>query len=263
MGAMKSVMELFDSHCHLDVAEFDADREAVLARARAVGVVQMVVPAVTAAGWPALLELCRRERGLYPALGLHPLYLDSHREADLVELRRLVMHERPVAIGEIGLDYFVAGFDRERQQWLFEQQLAIAEEFRLPVLLHVRKAHDPVLQTLRRFKLVGGIAHAFNGSLQQARHYIELGFGLGFGGMLTYDRSTKIRALAAELPLSAMVLETDAPDMSPARHHGERNSPEYLPEVLQALAELRGVAASQLAPQLRANTLALLGLKKS
>lgn len=261
MNRMERVLELFDSHCHLDVAEFDADRAAVLARARAAGVVQMVVPAVDAAGWPALLELCRREAGLYPALGLHPIYLNTHREADLLELRRRVAAERPVAIGEIGLDFFVKELDRARQQWLFERQLAIAEEFRLPVLLHVRKAHEPVLQTLRRFALVGGIAHAFNGSAPQAQQYIDLGFKLGFGGMLTYERSTKIRALAAALPLSALVLETDAPDMSPAAHHGERNSPEYLPQVLQALALLRGMGTPALAAQLLVNTREVLGVK--
>lgn len=248
-------MELFDSHCHLDVSEFDADRAAVLARARSAGVGQMVVPAVDAAGWPTLLELCRRETGLYPALGLHPIYIAQHREADLVELRRLVAAERPVAIGEIGLDFFVQGLDRERQQWLFEQQLQIAAEFHLPVLLHVRKAHDPVLATLKRLKFPhGGIAHAFNGSLPQAQQYIALGFKLGFGGMLTYERSSKLRQLARELPLQAIVLETDAPDMTPAAHHGERNSPEYLPEVLQVLAMLRGMDAAALAAQLLANT---------
>jgi TatD DNase family protein len=260
---MESVMELFDSHCHLDVAEFAADRAAVLARARAAGVGRIVVPAVDAAGWPALLELCRREAGLYPALGLHPLYIDTHRDEDIAELRRLVVAERPLAIGEIGLDFFVKGLDRERQQWLFEQQLAIAGEFSLPVLLHVRKAHDPVLATLKKMKFThGGIAHAFNGSAQQAQHYIDLGFKLGFGGMLTYERSTRIRALAVEVPLEAIVLETDAPDMSPAAHHGERNSPEYLPEVLQALATLRGIGTEALAAQLLVNTLEIFGIKK-
>jgi TatD DNase family protein len=260
---MESVMELFDSHCHLDVAEFAADRAAVLARARAAGVGRIVVPAVDAAGWPALLELCRREAGLYPALGLHPLYIDTHRDEDIAELRRLVVAERPLAIGEIGLDFFVKGLDRERQQWLFEQQLAIAGEFSLPVLLHVRKAHDPVLATLKKMKFThGGIAHAFNGSAQQAQHYIDLGFKLGFGGMLTYERSTRIRALAVEVPLEAIVLETDAPDMSPAAHHGERNSPEYLLEVLQALATLRGIGTEALAAQLLVNTLEIFGIKK-
>jgi TatD DNase family protein len=248
-------MELFDTHCHLDVAEFAADRAAVLARARAAGVTRMVVPAVDAAGWPALLALCRDEEWVYPALGLHPIYIDAHREVDLAELRRLVEREQPVAIGEIGLDFYPKQLDRERQQWLFEQQLQIAAEFQLPVLLHVRKAHDQVLTTLKRMNFThGGIAHAFNGSLQQAQQYIDLGFKLGFGGMLTYERSTKLRQLAAELPLTSMVLETDAPDMSPFTHHGERNSPEYLPQVFAALVALRGVEPETMAAQLLLNS---------
>ncbi len=254
-------MELIDSHCHLDVAAFDADREAVLARARGAGVVQIVVPAVDAAGWPGLLALCRSEPGLYPALGLHPIYIDRHTEADVAELRRLVERERPLAIGEIGLDFYLKELDRQRQQLLFERQLEIADEFQLPVLLHVRKAHDQVLATLRRMKFAhGGIAHAFSGNRQQAEHYLALGFKLGFGGMLSYERSSKLRRLAAELPLEAMVLETDAPDMTPAAHHGERNSPEYLPEVLQVLSELRGIAPDILAEQLLLNSRQILRL---
>ncbi len=254
-------MELIDSHCHLDVSEFDADRDAVLARARAAGVTRMVVPAVDAAGWPGLLTLCRREQGLYPALGLHPIYIDSHRDGDIDELRRLVAAERPVAIGEIGLDFFVKGLDRERQQRLFEQQLQIAAEFQLPVLLHVRKAHDQVLATLREMKFPqGGIAHAFNGSLPQAEQYLEFGFKFGFGGMLTYERSSKLRRLVTELPLQAIVLETDAPDMSPVTHHSQRNSPEYLPEVLQTLAVLRCSSVEELAAVTTANVRSLLRL---
>ena len=254
-------MELFDTHCHLDVSEFAADRDAVLARARAAGVTRMVVPAVDAAGWPGLLELCRREQGLYPALGLHPIYIDAHREEDIDELRRLVEQEGPIAIGEIGLDFYVKGLDRERQQRLFERQLQIAEEFQLPVLLHVRKAHDQVLATLKRMKFSqGGIAHAFNGSRQQAEQYLEMGFKFGFGGMLTYERSTRLRALASELPLGSLVLETDAPDMSPATHHGERNSPEYLPQVLAVLADLREQGADALAAKLMANSRDILRL---
>jgi TatD DNase family protein len=254
-------MELFDSHCHLDVSEFDADRDAVLAHARAAGVTRMVVPAVDAAGWPGLLELCRREPGLYPALGLHPVYIDVHRDEDIIELRRLVEQERLVAIGEIGLDFFVKGLDHERQQRLFEQQLEIADEFALPVLLHIRKAHDQVLATLKKMSFPhGGIAHAFNGSRQQAEQYLEMGFRFGFGGMLTYERSTKLRTLAAELPLDSLVLETDAPDMSPASHHGERNSPEYLPQVLAVLAALRSTEPATLAAQLLSNTRDILRL---
>ena len=254
------MMELFDTHCHLDVAEFTADRPAVLARARAAGVGQLLIPAVSASGWEDLLALCRQESGLYPALGLHPVYLDGHGEGDVALLAEWVAQERPIAIGEIGLDFFVEGLDRVRQQRLFEAQLAVAEEYRLPVLLHVRKAHDQVLQSLKRFKLCGGIAHAFNGSAQQAEQYMALGFAFGFGGMLTYERSRRIRELAQILPLEHIVLETDAPDMSPASHHGERNSPEYLPQVLAALAGLRGCSAQELAIQTTANARRILAI---
>jgi TatD DNase family protein len=252
-------MELFDTHCHLDVNEFAADRDAVLARARRAGVCWQVIPAVDAAGWEPLLALCRREEGLFPALGLHPIYIEQHRDEHVDELRRRIERERPVAIGEIGLDFFIKETDRKRQQQIFEAQLALAEEYRLPVLLHVRKAHDQVLQTLKRFDLSGGIAHAFNGSLQQAGQYMELGFKFGFGGMLTYERSSKIRRLAQELPLESIVLETDAPDMSPAQHHGERNSPEYLPEVVAVLAALRQMPVAEVASLTTANAFSLFG----
>jgi len=254
-------MDLFDTHCHLDVSEFDADRDAVLARTRAVGVSRVVVPAIAAAGWAELIGLCQREAGLYPALGMHPIYSEWHRDEHIDALRALIEQERPVAIGEIGLDYYIEGADRERQQTIFEAQLALAEAFRLPVLLHVRKAHDQVLQALKRYKLVGGIAHAFNGSLPQAEQYLKLGFKFGFGGMLTYARSNKIRKLARELPLESIVLETDAPDMAPEQHHGERNSPEYLPQVAQSLAEVREMAVDEVAALTTANACTLFGIR--
>lgn len=256
-------MELIDTHCHIDVEEFDTDRAAVLARTRQAGVTRLVVPAVMASGWRHLLDLCRREAGLLPALGLHPVYLDRHREGDVASLAEWVARERPVAIGEIGLDYFVADLDRQRQQALFEAQLTVARETALPVILHVRKAHDQVLATLKRLRVRGGIAHAFNGSLQQARQYIELGFKLGFGGMLTYERSNKLRALARELPLEALVLETDAPDMTVAAHRGERNSPEYLPDCLRALAEVREDDPEAVARATSRNAEQVLGLTRT
>jgi TatD DNase family protein len=219
-----------------------------------------VIPAVDADHWQPLLELCRQETGLYPALGLHPVYLDQHRPEDIALLQTEVERQRPVAIGEIGLDYFVEGLDRERQRGLFEAQLRVAYDAGLPVLLHVRKAHDQVLAALRRIPVVGGIAHAFNGSLQQAQQYLERGFKFGFGGTLTYERSRRIRSLARQLPLEAIVLETDAPDMAVAAHRGERNSPEYLPDCLQALAEVRDEDADSLAAATTRNACAVLGL---
>ena len=253
-------MELVDTHCHLDDAAFDADRDQVLERCREYGVTRIVVPAVAAAGWDGLLALCRSRPGLYPALGLHPVHVDTHVDADVGALAAQIEAQRPVAVGEIGLDYYLQGLDRDRQQALFEAQLAIARDAGLPVLLHVRKAHDAVLATLRRLRVKGGIAHAFNGSLQQARQYLALGFRLGFGGTLTYEGSTRIRRLAAELPGEALVLETDAPDMVVAGHRGERNSPEYLPQCLQALANVRGEDPAQLAALTTRNAIDVLGL---
>ena len=233
-------MEIIDTHCHLDVPDFDRDRMQVIAGARSVGVAAFVIPGIEAESWPGLLRLCGAEPDLYPALGLHPLFLPRHRPQDLGRLEDLLAAERPVAVGEIGLDFYLPDSDREGQQVLFEAQLELAAAAGLPVLLHVRKAHDQVLKALRRIRVAGGIAHAFNGSLQQARHYIDLGFKLGFGGMLTFERSHKLRALARELPAESLVLETDAPDLTGAAHRGGRNSPEYLPEHLQALASVRG-----------------------
>ncbi len=254
-------MDLIDTHCHIDVGEFDADRDQVLARSRAAGVNRMVVPAVDRAGWDGLLDLCAHEPGLYPALGLHPMYMDRHTARDMEMLGERVGTAPVVAVGEIGLDFFVENPRRERQLELFEMQLRIAADASLPVILHVRKAHDPVLAALRRNPVAaGGIAHAYNGSLEQAQQYIDLGFKLGFGGMLTYERSNRLRRLASELPLSALVLETDAPDLTVASHHGERNSPEYLPECLQALAEVRNENPEHVAQQTTANAVAVLRL---
>jgi TatD DNase family protein len=254
-------MELIDTHCHLDVAEFDADRAGVLGRARAAGVREIVVPGVLASTWDGLWTFCAGDPALYPALGLHPVYLDRHRDADLARLETRIATQRPVAVGEIGLDHYVTGLDRARQLRLFEAQLAIARDAGLPVILHVRKAHDAVLAALGRVRVRGGICHAFNGSLQQADRYLELGFRLGFGGMLTYERSTKLRGLARALPLEALVLETDAPDMTVAQHHGERNSPEYLPYCLAALAAVRGEPEAHVADVTTANARAVLGLE--
>jgi TatD DNase family protein len=253
-------MPLFDTHCHLDVAAFANDRAQVIARARAVGVHGFLVPGIQAAGWPSLLALCAGAPDLYPALGLHPLYLPQHRPEHLAQLERLLADEPVVAVGEIGLDAACRERDPEQQRQLFERQLGLAATARLPVVLHVRKAHDQVLACLRRMRLVGGIAHAFNGSLQQGFQYWELGFRLGFGGMLTFDRSRRLHGLARQLPAEALVLETDAPDLTVASHQGERNSPEYLPECLTALARLRDEEPALVAAYTTRNARAALGL---
>jgi TatD DNase family protein len=255
-------MEIIDTHCHLDVAAFNPDREAVLKRARSAGVAGIVVPGIEARGWDNLSAVCETGPDLYPAFGLHPLFAAMHTDADLALLESRLARQQPVAVGEIGLDFYTKETDHARQQMLFEAQLGMARDAGLPVILHVRKAHDQVLATLKRIRVRGGTAHAFNGSLQQAQRYIELGFKLGFGGMLTYERSVKLRALARSLPAEAIVLETDAPDMVVEQHRGERNSPEYLPDSLAALAALREESLAAVAAQTTANAREVFGLSE-
>lgn len=253
-------MKLIDTHCHIDDHSFDVDRERVLSRCHELGVTRMVVPAVDAEGWEPLLQLCSSHDGLYPALGLHPVFFRRHTLEQLDLLADMVDLYPPVAIGEIGLDYYIDDPEPEHQELLFRRQLKIAQEHNLPVLIHCRKAHDRVLAMLHETPPCGGIVHAFNGSEQQARQYLDLGFKLGFGGMLTYERSTRLRKLACALPREALVLETDAPDMTVASHHGERNSPEYLPQCLEALAQVRGEDIEELATQTTLNALEVLRL---
>ena len=236
-----------DTHCHLDAAEFADDRAAVAAAAHAAGVTTIVVPAVAAANFPAVRDCCQRYPGCVAAYGIHPLYTPQAADGDLQVLREWVARERPVAIGEIGLDHFVPGIDPERQRHFFVEQLKIAQAFDLPVLLHVRRAIDPVLRELRRHRVRGGIAHAFNGSRQQADMFIELGFALGFGGAMTWPRATRLRELATTLPLEAIVLETDAPDIPPAFVGRGRNEPAFLPRIAETLCELRTISPAALA----------------
>lgn len=253
-------MELIDTHCHLDLPEFDQDRQTVLVRARAAGLVGIVIPGVHRNGWPGLLGLCNQAQDLYPALGLHPVYLANHQDTDISALETAIAAHTPVAIGEIGLDYVVRDLDRDHQQRLLEAQLEIARSADLPVLLHVRKAHAQMLSTLKRIRVRGGIVHAFSGGVEEARGYESMGFKLGFGGMLTFERSNKLRRLAANLSLDSIVLETDAPDLTVAAHRGERNSPHYLPDVLTALAQVRDTEPARIAAATTFNARAVLGL---
>ncbi|MFN3397541.1 MAG: TatD family hydrolase [Sulfurimicrobium sp.] len=250
---------LIDTHCHLDAAEFAADRDQVAARARAAGVEAMVVPAVERGNFAEVLDCCAHYPGCHAALGIHPMYVGRSHPEDLALLRATIAQHHLVAIGEIGLDFFVPDFDAQEQGFYFSEQLKIARDFDLPVLLHIRRAQDQVLKQLRRIRVKGGIAHAFNGSRQQADAFIKLGFKLGFGGAMTYPRATHLRQLAATLPLEAIVLETDAPDMAPVFAAGERNSPEYLPRIAQILADLRAIRFTDVARATSANARAILG----
>ena len=242
-----------DSHCHLDAAEFDVDRDAVALAALQRSVAMIVVPAVERANFTEVCSLAEKYAHCVYALGIHPMYVDSAQPEDLQFLaellqNRLKQQKPPVAVGEIGLDFFVDGYKRELQEYYFTEQLKLARQFDLPVILHVRRSVDDILKYLRRIKVRGGIAHAFNGSRQQADEFTKLGFKLGFGGAMTYPRALKIRELAVTLPLEAIVLETDAPDIPPEWLGRQgRNSPEQLPGIAQVLADLRGVDYAEVA----------------
>jgi len=259
----KGKIGIIDTHCHLDLPQFQDDLEGILARSILGGVTDFVIPGYIASGWSRILQLCSRDSCLHPVLGLHPLYLHRHQPGDPAELQKLGREKKLVAIGEIGLDFQKGMENYKAQREIFEQQLAIADAANLPVLLHVRKAHDQVLATLRRSTFNnGGIVHAFNGSRQQADHYMKLGFKFGYGGTLTYDRARRIRKLAAELPLDTIVLETDAPDIPLACRRGDVNSPEYLPEILDALAAIRAESRAEIAAQTSANARQVLSLQQ-
>ena len=230
-----------DTHCHLDAAEFDADRDAEYARAVAGGVGIQIVPAVSRDNFAAVAATCARYPGCLPAWGLHPMLLDVHRPEHLADLRARIEAQRPVAVGEIGLDLFVKNLDYATQAFFYVEQLKIAKDYDLPVLLHCRKANDELLKQLRKIGVRGGIAHAFNGSPQQADEFIKLGFKLGFGGAFTWPRANNLRRLAVDLPLEAIVLETDSPDIPPVWIGRGRNAPGELPRIAQTLAELRGL----------------------
>ncbi|WP_310446404.1 TatD family hydrolase [Thiobacillus sp.] len=236
-----------DTHSHFDAAEFDADRDAEYARAQAAGVALQIVPSITRDNFAAVAATCTGYPGCLPAWGLHPMYIATHRPEHLVDLRAQVAAHRPVAIGEIGLDFFVRGLDPATQTHYYVEQLKIARDFDLPVLLHCRKSSDELLKHLRQIKLPGGIAHAFNGSAQQAAEFIKLGFKLGFGGAFTWPRANHLRRLAAELPLESIVLETDSPDMPPVWIGQGRNAPGELPRIAAELALLRGMTVEDIA----------------
>ncbi len=255
-----------DTHCHLDAAEFGDENAAIAARALQQQVDWIVIPAVDVHNFEAVGRLANGQPNCTYALGIHPMCVPRASLADLAALRAAIpaalADPRFVAIGEIGLDFFLPALCtpemREKQAHFYAEQLKIARDFGLPVLLHVRRSQDTILKFLRRIPPAGGIAHAFNGSAQQAAIFVALGMRLGFGGAMTFSRALQIRRLAQDMPLSALVLETDAPDIAPAWLHPARNSPEQLPQIGEVLAQLRGMTPAALAAATSSNARAAL-----
>ena len=247
-----------DSHCHLDAPEFAARLPLVVEVAAKNSVSAILVPAVEVADFVQVRDLAHQYSqvipGLVYTLGIHPLYIGRAQDTDLKVLATTVEKAlddpRFVGIGEIGLDYFVEGLDPKRQAFFFEAQLDLAQQLNLPVIMHVRRSQDAILKALRQRKITGGIAHAFNGSFQQAEQFLELGFKLGFGGAATYPRALQIRRLVSDLPMSAIVIETDAPDIPPAwlREEGiHDNEPAFMPRIAKELAQLRNLEPAEFA----------------
>lgn len=254
------MLHLIDSHCHLDFNDFDADRQVILTNCLQSGIEKIVIPGVTVNSWPKQIELCNSNPMLSLALGCHPMFMEEHPE-DAAQLLDQAVHQyRPIAIGEIGLDFYVADANISAQLSLFEAQLDVAVKYALPVILHVRKAHDDVLKILRQKKLSSGIVHAFSGSAQQAAQYRDLNFLLGIGGALTYPRAQRLQRLFTELPLSQIVLETDAPDMPLCGHQGQRNTPENIPVILEKLSQLRDETCEHIAEVTTSNCRQLFGI---
>jgi len=253
MSEINTGLAWVDTHCHMDSPEFKDILPEIVSRAAEKGVKAILLPTVQASDWVPAQNLVNQYGhqipGLAYTLGIHPLYINRAQECDIDilkdQIEQSLADPRFVGIGEIGLDYFVEGLDLRRQEFFFNKQLDLAQQFQLPVILHVRRSQDAILKALRKRTVPSGIAHAFNGSHQQAEQFIELGFKLGFGGAATYDRALQIRRLLKELPLECIVTETDAPDIPPAwlKEEGSRfNEPALLPRIAQQLAGIRGIS---------------------
>ena len=253
MSEVAQELAWVDTHCHIDAPEFKDILPEIISGAANTGVKAILLPTVQASDWGQAKNLVNQYGnqmpGLVYTLGIHPLYINQDQEGDIDILQKQIEQSlddpRFVGVGEIGLDYFVEGLDPQRQEYFFHAQLDLAQQFQLPVILHVRRSQDAILKALRKRKVPGGIAHAFNGSHQQAEQFIELDFKLGFGGAATYDRALQIRRLLKELPLESIVAETDAPDIPPAwlrEEGGQFNEPALLPRIAQQLADIRGIS---------------------
>ncbi|MBT8435212.1 MAG: TatD family hydrolase [Gammaproteobacteria bacterium] len=253
-------MKLIDSHCHLDDDRFDDRRQQVIAQAAAVNVTRMVIPATTANRWEKVKQVCAGQEGLYPAYGLHPMFIEQHQVNHLRELDEWLEREQPIAVGECGIDFFTSRVDEKWQLQLFREQLQLANNHRLPLIVHVRKAMDEVISLLRKRARFGGVVHSFSGSQQQAQQLHDIGFKLGIAATLSFERAQKLRRVVAAMPDDALLIESDAPDQPGASHRGQLNEPAFIVEHLKTMAELRNSEVEDLAATLNQNAESLFNL---
>lgn len=253
-------MRLIDTHCHFDEPDFATDRAKLLQEMQLLGVTDLVFPAITAASWARLRAVCAEFAGFHASYGLHPVYLVEHRPEHLLALRDWLEQEKPVAVGECGLDFFLTELDVQQQETLFAAHLQLAREFDLPLIIHARRSVDHIIKHLRRFPGSRGVIHSFAGSQQQADTLIRLGFCLGVGGTCTYPRASRLRTILSRVPLESLLLETDAPDQPDSEWRGKRNDPTRLPIIAATLADLRGDTIARIADVTTQNALRLFRL---
>ena len=251
---------IIDSHCHFDFPEFDADRDQVMQRAREQGIGHIIVPAVRANSWQRVRDVCTHYAECLPSYGLHPYFIADHRDHHVHELEQWLSHESSIGVGECGLDFYLKDLDRDKQIKIFDAQLALADQFDLPLVIHSRKATEQVMQMLRNYKNLRGMMHSYSGSYEQARQLIDMGFYLSFGGAITYDRATRLHNMIKKLPLDCLLIETDAPDQPGQLHQGEVNEPAYITEVIDRLEQLLDIDRDTIIDTTCQNTQRLFGI---
>ena len=254
-------MRLIDSHCHLDDDRFNPDRDQVIERARRAGIDSIVLPATTANRWTKIKQIAEEYSGIYPAYGLHPMFIEQHQIQHLRELDEWLEREKPIAVGECGLDFFHSRVDEKWQLQLFSEQLQMAKNHGLPVIVHVRKAMDQVISLLRKNQPLSGVIHSFAGSLQQAQQLVDLNFKLGIAATVDFERAKKLRDVVANIDERGLLLESDAPDQPGVNHRGELNEPAFVVEHFKTMAKLRNTPEDQLREVLNKNTRSLFKLR--
>ncbi len=245
--------KLIDTHCHLDFSDFDHDRGEIITRSKAIGIDAIILPAIARDNWAAVKTLAANHPEIHPAYGLHPCFLDRHMLADLQQLDLWLAENPAIAVGECGLDYRDQDADRELQQQLFSGQLALAEKYGLPIIIHAVKALSDVISLLKKYPKVGGVLHSFSGSIEQAEILYQQGFVFGIGGPVSWENARKIKRMVAQLPLDAIVLESDAPDQPPENYRGQRNQPDWIVDVVEEIARLHSISSSEVAELTTAN----------
>jgi len=238
---------IIDSHCHIDFADFDADRSEVIQRAQQAGVNKIIVPGVQHTYWERVRDCCDAYPALYPCYGLHPYFIAEHSRNDIQALQSYIEQHQPVAIGECGLDFFLKDLDRAQQQFYFTQQLDIALQTDLPVVIHARKSTEAVIDAIKQRPGLRGMIHSYAGSYEQAVKLIDMGFYLSFGGPLTFEQATRLRKLVSQLPLDCILVETDAPDQPGQMANRQRNEPAFIVEVVAQIAQLHNTDSAHVA----------------